>query len=123
MRKIMIKETAIRMENDYEKMLVRIPDEIRSKLSNVTDTAAVHNCDCDFIKTTKTEVKHVLNYPEHKVVESGEANATFIFNTNGLHVFVDLNGLKGKDNKGDTLTSGTMVIDFHFSRRHVLRVF
>ena len=123
MKRTVIKETAIRMEDDYEKTLVRIPDEIRSKLSNVTDTAAVHNCDCDFIKTVKTEVKHVQNYPEHRVVESGEANATFIFNTNGLHVFVDLNGLKGKDNKGDTLTSGTRVIDFHFSRRKVLSVF
>ena len=123
MKRTVIKETAIRMENDYEKTLVRIPDEIRSKLSNVTDTAAVHNCDCDFIKTIKTEAKHVQNYPEHRVVESGEANTTFIFNTNGLHVFVDLNGLKGKNNEGDTLTSGTRVIDFHFSRRHVLRVF
>lgn len=123
MKRMMIKENVIKMENDYEKTIVKIPDEIRTKLSDITDTTAVHNCDCDFIESVKTDVKHVQNYPEHKVVEAGEANATFIFNSNGLHIFVDLNGLKGKDNKGDTLTSGTRVIDFHFSRRKVLSVF
>ena len=123
MKKTMMKETAIRMEDDYEKTIIRIPEHVSKRLSEITDTAAVHNCNCDFIEATKTEVKHVQNYSDCRAVEAGQANATFIFNTNGLHVFVDLNGLKGKDNKGDTITSGTRVIDLHFSRRHVLRVF
>lgn len=123
MKRMMIKENVIKMENDYEKTIVKIPDEVQKKLSDITDTAAVHNCDCDFIEATKTTVKHIQNYSDRKVVETGEAKATFIFNSNGLHVFVDFDGLKGKDDKGDTLTSGTRVVDFHFSRRHILRVF
>lgn len=123
MKTTLFDKRTIKMEGAFERISIRIPDCIVKKLSNTMDTKLFHSCEDDFMITTKADVKEVTHKSNSNGIRKGKANATFIFNGDGLFVFVDLCGISGYDENGQRVSNRTEVINMHFSRHMILRMY
>lgn len=119
-----ISANTISVEVNYTSMKIRIPESVKNRFRSIKSTIRNHYCDDDFIITEKAdtslrrEVKGVQrNY-------RGLASATFCFNNNGLHVFVNEDGLREVKNEDDITPVyyiGNGVTDVHFSRLDMIK--
>lgn len=119
-----IDENMIMVEVNYTSMKIRIPESVKTRFRNTKSTIRDHHCDDDFIVTEKvdTSLQRKVGGVQRKY--RGLASATFCFNNNGLHVFINEDGLREVKNEDDVTPThycGNGVTDVHFSRLDMVK--
>ena len=115
-----INENTIIVEVNYTSMKIRTPESVKTRFRNIRSTVRDHYCDDDFVITEeKVDTLLLRKVGDVQRKYRGLASATFCFNNNGLHVFINEDGLrevKKEDDVTPTYYCGNGVTDIHFSR-------
>ena len=119
-----INANIVSVEVNYTSMKIRIPESVKTKFSNIKSTIRDHHCNDDFIITEKVDTSLQRKAGGVQRKYKGSASATFCFNNNGLHVFVNEDGLREVKNEDDVTPvyyCGNGVTDVHFSRLDMIK--
>lgn len=119
-----IDENTIVVEINYTSMRINIPESVKTRFGSIKSTMRDHHCNDDFIVTEKVDASLQRKVEGVQRKFRGLASATFCFNNNGLHVFVNEDGLKEVKNEDDVTPThycGNEVTDVHFSRLEMIK--
>lgn len=119
-----ISANTIVVEINYTSMRIKIPESVKTRFRNIKSSIREHYCDDDFVVTEKVDTLLQRKVGDVQRKYRGLASATFCFNNNGLHVFVNEDGLREVKNEDDVTPThycGNGVTDVHFSRLEMVK--
>lgn len=119
-----ISANTIVVEINYTSMRIKIPESVKTRFRNIKSSIREYYCDDDFVVTEKVDTLLQRKVGDVQRKYRGLASATFCFNNNGLHVFVNEDGLREVKNEDDVTPThycGNGVTDVHFSRLEMVK--
>lgn len=114
-KEIIINNTVKKSIPDGYTISIELPQEVVTIISESANSAAIHHCDSDFIKTIASRVIYRCN----DIYVKSLLDVTYIYNGSGLKVFVNLEGAT-YERDGDKIILGSHVVDIDIAYSKLL---